>query len=142
MANETKVVKLKSPDVKVVPLKPQDTAPDEESNFPEQLKIGHFFYSVRPMDGMESAVSGNLGYCDDNALEIAVADNIPDQMKVEVLLHEVLHACFETTSLRHDEALTEERVVTSLAKSLVALLIDNPDLIPWMAKNHPGIKLP
>lgn len=143
MANETKILKLKVPAAKVVPIKPESTPPEEEaSGFPEQLKIGHFFYEVRPMDEVESAVTGNLGYCDDGALQIAVADNIPDQMKVEVLLHEILHGLFETTSLRTDESLQEERVVTSLAKGLVALFIDNPGLIPWMAANHPGIKLP
>jgi hypothetical protein len=143
MANETKVVKLKVPAAKVVPIKEAEQPPEETvEGFPEQIKVGHLFYNVRPMDQLEMALSGNLGHCDDQNLEIAVAENMPDQHKVEVLLHEILHALFESTSLRHDESLQEERVVTALAKGLVGLLIDNPDLIPWMAKNHPGIKLP
>ncbi|TXM68179.1 hypothetical protein [Methylobacterium sp. WL120] len=99
---------------------------------PERIKVGPFYYRTRWFDELESFKTGNSGYCDDGALEIGLLDAMPPQRQAEVLLHEVLHACFNIADLRGGPMPEEEKIVTTLTFQMLGVYRDNPDLMAWL----------
>lgn len=51
-----------------------------------------------------------------------------------VLLHELIHACFEHAG-SPTEPLTEEQVACLVSRRLLPILRDNPQLVAWLTSN-------
>jgi Zn-dependent peptidase ImmA (M78 family) len=62
--------------------------------------------------------------------EIKVDSEVREDRKVNILIHELLHALYERYGLEDGEK--EEAVVESLANGLSALFKDNPKLVDYI----------
>ena len=71
-----------------------------------------------------------------NVLTIRIDPDRPPTAVAESLLHEILHACWDLTSLRTSEqcAEIEEAAVSALSPWLLGVLRDNPDLVKLLTK--------
>lgn len=97
---------------------------------PRDILIGPHLYKVR--SGKKAAAKmddGQLGESCSRSLTIWVHPNQHDSSVADTLLHEVLHACWDQTSLRCLDSAQEEAAVSSLAPLLLAVLRANPDLV-------------
>lgn len=83
-------------------------------------------------EGGNSWWSGNI---------IRIRTSSPDGMFAEgslreVLLHEILHMCYEDSNMRHagnlDKDELEEWIVGSLSPSLHAVMVDNPKVFDYI----------
>lgn len=71
--------------------------------------------------------------------EIKVEDALRGGRLANTVLHEVLHAVWDERgldqdALAEDPGRLEEVVVNAMANGLSALIRDNPDLVPWLAR--------
>lgn len=89
-----------------------------------KLRIGHRRYTVRSMTKAELATAEAVGFCMKEDAEIAVSPKGTSCDQAETLLHEVLHAVWDSVGL--PDQVDEERAVTMLAKGLCQVLLDNP----------------
>ena len=94
--------------------------------FPSELKIGPHVWILQEVPNGVLHQSGHLGLSTADSLVIAVDANLPPTKKLEVLLHEVLHACCEGTMLGEDD---EESLVRIIAPALLGVIRENPDLV-------------
>lgn len=102
---------------------------------PNRVRIMAHDFSVVEHSSAAQGVSGALGYCDTDLLEIAIATDIPRTRIAEVFLHEILHAIWFSIGLEatkeDDGAIKEERVITGLARGFQAFMRDNPEAMRW-----------
>ena len=101
---------------------------------PKRVKVGPFTYEVK-LGGPEFAEDTRLlGHCDHRKLEIALLPGLADDATVEVLLHEILHACFNAVGqpleFVHKDA--EEKAVVALAPILLQVLRANPAVLEYL----------
>lgn len=90
-----------------------------------KVKIGHLEYKVKICGDKEFGVASDIwGACDNQNCVIYLKDDIPDQYKSEVLLHEIIHAIATYLELK-----PEEKEVALLAKFLIKFLNENKKLI-------------
>lgn len=77
------------------------------------------------------------GTTDAQSLTIRVdVDGLAATAVRETLLHEALHACWETSGLAaHEVAEHTEQVITALAPQLLHLLRANPDLVAYLTED-------
>jgi hypothetical protein len=103
---------------------------------PKSLTIGPFVYSVDlKWPGEESIKANHAGQCRYFPCEIVVSEDLNDQRRGEVLLHEALHGIFYN-SLKHNRQVNanEETIVDAFGLGLIALMRANPDFMPYLAK--------
>lgn len=105
------------------------------------LKLGHLDYEVKVEPDLHHEDGSKvLGYCNrTNSQVIAVDSSLKGSRRAEVLLHEVLHACWYFGCLGKESE--EERAVDVLASTLVTVARDNPWFLPElqrMAEGKPG----
>jgi hypothetical protein len=91
------------------------------------IRVGHLVYNVLSWPANEASSSQRLGECDRHNLNIRVKEGMPPHLNREITLHEVLHACWDISSLPED-GVTEEQAVVRLSKSILMVLRDNPHL--------------
>lgn len=99
---------------------------------PHTVRIGAIRYTIELVDRAELGDYGRVGECNVNTATIRVADNRPDAVLAETLIHEVLHALFHDIGLDW-EAEDEERMVERMSPRLAALIGDNPALFEYLA---------
>lgn len=105
------------------------------------LKIGHRDYTVElhptipETDGVKL-----IGQCRNNDGKILLDASLTGSRKAEILLHEVLHACWYFGCL--GEECEEERAVDVLASCLVMIQRDNPWFLPALTKLTAGKSVP
>lgn len=65
------------------------------------------------------------------------------QQNAETVVHEIIHACYASTSLPHtvgqdvkEQAEMEELIVDSLGPAILSLIVDNPDLISRIQEEY------
>lgn len=75
---------------------------------------------------------GEFGTWDLAEQRIEIDKSVSPLLAVDVLLHEIMHACWEFSSLAKKEK--EERVVSTLSSGLAAVLNSNPTIAMWIAE--------
>lgn len=109
---------------------------DDNIDFPTSVKVGPFTYEIEEWDPTEALQNGHLGQCDTLNLVIKVQANLPSMRKVEVLLHEIMHAAWDVVSL--PGSVEEETAVNALAIALTGVFRDNPDIMRWIEAEMEG----
>lgn len=109
-------------------------AKKKKSVLPSNIKFGPFDIALR-VDGLATAqMGGALGITMWEGATILVKPGLPDILKKEVVLHEVLHGIIAVSNiqgpLRSND--NEEQVVAILAPWLLAVLRDNPRLVEFL----------
>ena len=104
---------------------------------PSSVRVGHRDMSVAfvSRDAMPDA-DGDFTI---DAQAIRVGDWLAPQTQAEVLIHELLHACWPyrwNACQRPDDI--EEDLVTLLAPQLAGVLRDNPSLVLWLTQSLEG----
>jgi hypothetical protein len=90
------------------------------------LKIGAFYYEVRPFDGSHSDHDGQTLFLQQI---IELEEGMTPQRAQMVKWHEVLHIVFRTTGL--EELIPPDKMETTLnilSYSLIQILEDNPTM--------------
>lgn len=99
------------------------------TDLPEVIRVGFRDFVVVPLDKMED---NNFGDCDVNRSVIRVCTTFDGFRVANTLIHEVLHAAWDSARLPGKES--EERVVSHLADQLTQIWRDNPHLIEFMTQ--------
>jgi hypothetical protein len=87
-----------------------------------KLKVGHLRIAVEQVD--DRPLQEWRGVFDPEKLRILILRSLCPAEKLEVLLHEILHACAWANGW-HGRELTEEDAVTWASRGLTQVLIDN-----------------
>ena len=96
---------------------------------PASVRIGYLTCPVQPMTPDDA--EANNGRFDEDTGVIEIADNLSDPLKVDALLHEMLHAmCLLGNAGLEPEP--EERVVRALTTQLLGAMRDNSELFVAM----------
>lgn len=105
---------------------------------PKTIRVGALDYAVKVDEDLT-----DLGGCNVDTLAIYLRAGLPVQKTCEVLIHEVLHACYDGASLAKAGKLTEEQVVNGLGYQLVQVMRDNPALLGFVGEvfghRQPGL---
>ena len=98
---------------------------------PRHVLVGYAPITIREMPDDEAFARDVNGWWNYEDSLIEVAENISPQVKAEVLLHEILHACctFGNVGLSDED---EERAVQGIAPVLLDVLCNNPKVLEWM----------
>lgn len=111
---------------------------DKDRNYalPKSVAVGPFNYDVHLWKEADAVTNEAAGLCDSHRNMILIKENLNDQTRAEVLMHETLHAIFYTSglSLVQNLAQNEEMIVSQIAIGLVALVRSNPDFMPLIAR--------
>jgi len=91
---------------------------------PKTVKVGTHSYSIKERPTSKMPGRDCLGHCDIGALTITIDESLPTSRKVEVLIHECLHAILQGTNLDN-----EELVVGLLGEALSLFIKQNPTLL-------------
>ncbi|WP_179107285.1 ImmA/IrrE family metallo-endopeptidase [Sediminibacillus massiliensis] len=93
---------------------------------PKQVKVAGLNYVVeeKPYVGINNN-KNFLGACDYDQTTIEILENISDERKEEVFVHELTHAIFEAAG--YDEQ--DEEMINRLGKVLNQVLKDNPNML-------------
>lgn len=98
---------------------------------PAAITVGpHVYRIVIVPDGILSD-AGQEGHAALTRNVIAIDGEFPPTRMADTLLHEAAHAMLNTIDLGEDGE-TEERVALILGPALLALILDNPELIDWV----------
>ena len=91
---------------------------------PNKITINGFDYNIEYIEGKDERLNyGNsLGYIDTGDLKIVISKDMPEQKQKEIILHEIIHGCFDAVNFRPDY---EEEVVEELARPLYQVLKEN-----------------
>lgn len=96
---------------------------------PRTVKVGPHTYRVRMIDDGVLSDAGRVGQCTAQSLTIAICkDQAPSQLR-DTLLHELTHALLNQLDMDKDQ---EELVASTFGPGLLALIVDNPDLIRFV----------
>lgn len=103
---------------------------------PKTIKVGPHPYRVITGNRAHRILgSDKLGETDVAAQELRVGPGQASTQERDSLLHEVLHACWDQTSLRAGaggDRSDEEAAVSALAPLLLGVMRDNPDFVRWL----------
>ncbi len=102
----------------------------EAPPLPSSVRVGFRHYEVIEWDQMDSSCEDRFGDQSMAQARIRVAAGINVEKQANVLLHELLHACYGQAALNGGEK--EETVVHSLSNVLCQVWQDNPDLIAFL----------
>ena len=77
-------------------------------------------------------MSGKLGECDFDGLQILVRERLKKSVAKETLLHELLHTT--TYPSLNEKTATDEDFVTAMSPVLLQVIQDNPDLLAYLTQ--------
>lgn len=102
----------------------------------ETLKIGHYDYDVKVVDGLQFGDDYVNGLCRPDSKQILLNSKLNEQYHKGVLIHEVLHGLFAESGLsdRLEEG-SEEDFVILLGNALHGFLKDNIEYLNEMYKD-------
>lgn len=89
-----------------------------------KLKIGHHKVTVVQVPALHHGGNECFGLYEAKAHRISIVNSLSPSHKIEVLLHEILHACAEAGGWAGRE-LDEEDAVSWASRGLTQVLIDN-----------------
>lgn len=96
---------------------------------PVTVRIGALAYAVVEVDDLEAEDGEKLlGHILHNHCEIRIDRALPDQVKVAVLWHEIIHGILEQAGVTNQK----EGLVLALGYGMVELLKDNPGLAEFV----------
>jgi hypothetical protein len=99
---------------------------------PKSVRVGYRDFIVENWESRFAVASGRVGECDKMGGVIRVDTQYGPQRAALTLLHEVIHAIWDTAEM--DELdLSEEVVVSVLAAQLTQIWRDNPDFVAFMS---------
>lgn len=98
----------------------------------ESLKIGLHTLTVSFPEVVFIGDKAVYGKTDIDALSIAISSIAPRSMQVELLIHEILHACYYFAYLWKQKNVQEEDTVSRLAFFFASILFDNPWVIQFV----------
>ena len=106
------------------------------SRMPTTVRVGPFDYELGFVEKIPSDTpdSTTWGICDRAELEIQILQGLAPQRTAEVVIHEILHACWDAAGLQHSEEYNEEDTVSALGLQVVQVMRDNPQLFSWLSK--------
>jgi hypothetical protein len=91
-----------------------------------KVAYGHIdVVGLGPHDADEQGIDGSFS---SRRHRIEIREDLPPAEQAKVLMHEIIHACFECFNLPH-EKLDEERICLALDGPLTTVFTDNPWLI-------------
>ena len=102
---------------------------------PRQVKVGHRIFSIVPWSTKAADAAGARGNCQQEPPIIRLATYLKPFDKAEVMIHELLHACWGDMVA---EGVSEEDAVTKLASGFSGIWADNPDLVSWISESLRG----
>ncbi len=89
------------------------------------MKVGPITYTVNYVPKDHPGLEGNDGFCNVETCNIYVREDLTEEAKAEVVLHETLHACFEVsgiTYLLEKRKVDDELIVRMLSPILLGAL--------------------
>jgi hypothetical protein len=100
--------------------------------FPDKIKVGSLRWTVlfreNPGDFTDA-----WGCTDFNNAQLEFVPNWPSIGRgLEIVIHEVNHAIFNTFASKKGQRLSEEEFVTIQAAGFATVLVDNPMLAKWL----------
>ena len=103
---------------------------------PDSVKIGYLKMRLRLMADATVSSTEHLGFCDTNNEYITIMPALRRRKAAEVLIHEIIHACFNTY---HPKYLPQEKeliedFVTAVSKGMSGIFVDSPEVIEWLIK--------
>lgn len=101
------------------------------AGMPGTIKVVGLTYKVLLEEGLKGSRNEALwGQHLSNPQEIRIASVVTEERRVNILLHEILHALYERCCL--EDGAKEETVVEALANGISAVLADNPKLRAYL----------
>lgn len=96
---------------------------------PKRVNIAGMVYPVSEVENLKNPFDGGFAYGTvmHTVPAIQIESTLADSVKVQALLHEIMHALFHQTG--HSDDTDEERVVRMLGCQLPHLLRCNPELV-------------
>lgn len=108
----------------------------KEPEMPKVLYVNHLKIPINIVSTQESRKSGYWGLFDAKSATISLAPDLAEDIKVEIIWHELLHSLFYAYRLedrdRSNKNFSEESVCHVLAGGIVSVMRQNPDLVAWM----------
>lgn len=97
------------------------------SSLPASIKVGPLVYEFLLVP--KGTLTDCWGDCDDNNQKITIERGHRRDRTINVVIHEVLHACWASADL--PERASEEKAVTCLTNTLQQVLRDNDKFRGW-----------
>ena len=94
---------------------------------PDRVRVGYRSYALHAWTMQDKERKEQWGECDTNRGEIYVCTEVEPLQKLDILLHELLHAVWSEYNL--SEKPDEETAVNILSTGLTQVLYDNPELV-------------
>lgn len=111
---------------------------------PESVKVGFLTFTINWLTPEEWIAAGHDLEHDGNTeqgkatINICMSEGYPEQSFKEILLHEILHACWYTSGLTFypgvKEKDPEEYLVTIQALELIDVIQNNPTVMEYLMK--------
>jgi hypothetical protein len=101
----------------------------------DSLKIGHYNYDVKVIDGLQFGDDYVNGLCLPDSKEILLSDKLNNKYHKGVLIHEVVHGLFSESGLsdRLEDGLEEDFAIL-LGNALHGFLENNIDKLHQLYK--------
>ena len=92
---------------------------------PKHIRVGYRNWRIKCAE-----LRDRYGECDKEAGLILYSPGQSPDVRLNTIIHEILHACFESGHVVDSD--DEEKTVTILANQLSDVLSSNPDLLQWI----------
>lgn len=97
---------------------------------PSVIRILYRSWTIECIDDEAADELGVDGDCKKHRAAIRIRDSLEDVVKVDTVLHEVIHAIYSEYNIKDDDG--EEDTVQVVASGLTQVLHDNPKLLQWI----------
>lgn len=94
---------------------------------PATAVIGHRNYTLAMWPALEARAEEARGIHYNVTHRIKISDDLSSADMGEVMIHELLHACWRGLPCND-----EERIIQTLAENLAQVFADNPAVITWL----------
>lgn len=107
---------------------------------PKFVKVGYLNMTIDLMTTREDREHKRYGWCNTWDESIVISPDLPNRQAAQVFLHELLHAVFHLHYAGSNEFSKEdidkwvEPFVTGVARGLAGVMVDNPELLPWVQR--------
>jgi len=106
------------------------------TDMPGPVKIGPWVYKVEVWHTHSANSANRFGECERSTRTIRVDNSYGPRQTAETLLHELLHAIYDTWCV--DETDNEERTVRAITLGLSSVFVNNPGLAAWFERVFGG----